>query len=173
MHAIKTMLFCILWGGSLSLYAQQERLSLSGRIVDPEGTAISYVTVLLKSVADTSSVYGESSDAQGRFLFKVPAGEYSLQTSFLGYSSFNKPITLTSSLDMGDVVIEPVDMELDAVVVQAQMIRREPDRFVVNVGDSPLAAGQTPRKCSIFRPPSGLTISGGSRLTGKKTCRSM
>ena len=168
MHAIKTMLFCILWGGSLSLYAQQERLSLSGRIVDPEGTAISYVTVLLKSVADTSSVYGESSDAQGRFLFKVPAGEYSLQTSFLGYSSFNKPITLTSSLDMGDVVIEPVDMELDAVVVQAQMIRREPDRFVVNVGDSPLAAGQTAKEMLDLSPTVWIDDQRGISINGKE-----
>ncbi len=89
MQTMKRVLLFILLGCGLSLQAQNERFSLSGRIVDPDGTAVSYVTILLKSVADSTKVYGESSDDQGRFLLEVPAGNYSLRTSFLGYNSLN------------------------------------------------------------------------------------
>lgn len=174
MQTMKRVLLFILLGCGLSLQAQNERFSLSGRIVDPDGTAVSYVTILLKSVADSTKVYGESSDDQGRFLLEVPAGNYSLRTSFLGYNSLNQQIALTSSLDLGDVVIEPVWTELDGVVVQAKMIEREADRFIVNVGNSPLAAGQTAKeRCLIFHLLSGLTNEEVFRSTEKKMFRFM
>lgn len=40
---------------------------------------------------------------------------------------------------MGNLVMTPVSTELDAVVVRARMVKREADRFVVNVGNSPVA----------------------------------
>ena len=168
MQAMKRVLLFMLLGCSLSLQAQTERFSLSGRIVDPDGTAVSYVTILLKSVADSTKVYGESSDDQGHFLLEVPAGIYSLRTSFLGYTSSNQLITLTSSMDLGDVVIEPVWTELDGVVVQAKMIEREADRFIVNVGNSPLAAGQTAKEMLDLSPTVWIDERRGISINGKE-----
>ncbi len=168
MQTMKRVLLFILLGCGLSLQAQNERFSLSGRIVDPDGTAVSYVTILLKSVADSTKVYGESSDDQGRFLLEVPAGNYSLRTSFLGYNSLNQQIALTSSLDLGDVVIEPVWTELDGVVVQAKMIEREADRFIVNVGNSPLAAGQTAKEMLDLSPTVWIDERRGISINGKE-----
>lgn len=168
MQTMKRVLLFMLLGCSLSLQAQNERFSLSGRIVDRDGTAVSYVTILLKSVADSTKVYGESSDDQGRFLLEVPAGNYSLRTSFLGYNSLNQQIALTSSLDLGDVVIEPVWTELDGVVVQAKMIEREADRFIVNVGNSPLAAGQTAKEMLDLSPTVWIDERRGISINGKE-----
>ncbi|MFQ8806978.1 MAG: carboxypeptidase regulatory-like domain-containing protein [Alistipes indistinctus] len=128
-------------------------MTLSGQITNPDGVAVDYATVLLKSASDTLKVYGGISDEQGRFILKVPAGDYLFQTSFLGYSPLSKQITLVSSQDMGNLVMTPVSTELDAVVVRARMVKREADRFdVVNVGNSPVAAGQTAKEMLDLSP---------------------
>lgn len=46
------------------------------------------------------------------------------------------------NLDMGDVVLEEQATEIGNVVVSAQMIRREADRFVVDVANSTGAIGK-------------------------------
>ena len=155
-------------GSSLSSQAQNGPVTLSGRITNPDGVAVDYATVLLKSASDTLKVYGGISDEQGRFILKVPAGDYLFQTSFMGYSPLSKQITLVSSQDMGNFVMTPVSMELDAVVVRARMVKREADRFVVNVGNSPVAAGQTAKEMLDLSPTVWIDEERGISLNGKE-----
>ena len=160
--------FFLMFGSSLSSQAQNGPVTLSGRITNSDGVAVDYATVLLKSASDTLKVYGGISDEQGRFILKVPAGDYLFQTSFLGYSPLSKQITLVSSQDMGNLVMTPVSTELDAVVVRARMVKREADRFVVNVGNSPVAAGQTAKEMLDLSPTVWIDEERGISLNGKE-----
>ena len=160
--------FFLMFGSSLSSQAQNGSVTLSGRITNSDGVAVDYATVLLKSASDTLKVYGGISDEQGRFILKVPAGDYLFQTSFLGYSPLSKQITLVSSQDMGNLVMTPVSTELDAVVVRARMVKREADRFVVNVGNSPVAAGQTAKEMLDLSPTVWIDEERGISLNGKE-----
>lgn len=65
------------------------KTSVTGRIIDGSTTEyMPQVTVQLYELADTSFVYGTISDNEGWFTIKkVPAGEYLLRYSFMGYST--------------------------------------------------------------------------------------
>lgn len=55
----------------------------TGRVVDQQGKAVEYATVVL--LKDDRQVAGMATDADGRFELKVAPGEYTLQIQYLGY----------------------------------------------------------------------------------------
>lgn len=62
----------------------------------------------------------------------------------------------------------PVSTELDAVVVRARMVKREADRFVVNVGNRLSAAGQTAKEMLDLSPTVWIDEERGISLNGKE-----
>ncbi len=112
----------------------------TGRVVDNRGAGVGYASVVL--LRGTEQAAGMSTDENGRFELKVPAGEYTLQVQFLGYETVKRPIRVEEHNDLGDIVLEPSATDIEGVVVEAQLIRREADRFVVDVANSPAAIGK-------------------------------
>lgn len=60
---------------------------IQGSVIDDQGKGIEYATVLLK---DTS--FGQSTDEQGKFMLKVPSGNYTLEVVSLGYESITRQV---------------------------------------------------------------------------------
>lgn len=112
----------------------------TGRVVDPQGEGVGYASVVL--LRGTEQQAGMSTDAQGRFELKVPAGDYTLVVQFLGYETIERPVRIEERNDLGEIVLEPSSTDIDGVVVEARLIRREADRFVVDVANSPAALGK-------------------------------
>lgn len=52
-------------------------LPTRGRVVDEQGNAVAYATVVL--LRDEKQVAGMASDEEGRFELRVPAGKYHLR----------------------------------------------------------------------------------------------
>ena len=133
MAIVAAMLFT-----STGLYAQ--RTTLTGRVVDGEAQPIAYATAVLLS--DNSQAAGGTTDSEGRFTLSVAEGNYTLQLSYIGYKPYRREISLASATDLGDILLEQDETAIDEVVVTAQLIRREADRFVVDVANSPMAIGK-------------------------------
>lgn len=112
----------------------------TGRIVDEQGEAVSYATVVL--LKDNQQVTGMTTSDDGRFTLKVPMGDYTLSVQFLGYEPIMQPVHVESDNDLGDLLLKSSATQLESVVVKAQMIRREADRFVVDVANAPAAVGK-------------------------------
>lgn len=113
----------------------------SGRVVDPEGRAIEYATVVV--LRGTEQVAGMATDSEGRFSLTVAAGDYTLTVQYLGYETRTCGITIPAAgNDLGDIVLTPASTEIDDVVVTAQLIRREADRFVMDIANAPALAGK-------------------------------
>ena len=55
---------------------------------------------------------------------------------------YRTEISVEQSLDLGDITLMADATQIDEVVVTAQLIRREADRFVVDVANSPIAIGK-------------------------------
>ena len=53
----------------------------TGRVVDEQGQAVEYATVVLLKGSD--QVAGMATDDTGRFVLKVPSGEYTLSVQYL------------------------------------------------------------------------------------------
>ncbi|MDL2281826.1 TonB-dependent receptor [Parabacteroides sp. OttesenSCG-928-G06] len=104
---------------SSTVYAQV-RVTLSGKVTSTEKEVLSYGTVLLKGTS-----YGSMTDQDGVYSFQAPAGEYTLVTSFMGYETFEKEVTLVAGKsETWDIVIAPKMAELDEVVVVGSHIKR-------------------------------------------------
>lgn len=116
--------------------AQQE--PLSGRVLEENGEPVAFATVVL--LRGEEQVAGLATDDAGRFSLVAPAGEYTLQISYLGYETWARPVVLPTVLE--EIRLQPTATRIEGVEVTAQLIRREADRFIVDVANSPVAVGK-------------------------------
>ena len=120
--------------------AVAQRYNLTGHVANSSNEAVAYATVV--ALSDESQVAGGATNDMGDYTLAVPAGDYTIRISFLGYKSITRQVSITGETDMGTTILESDDTEIDEVVVTAQLIRREADRFVVDVANSPVAIGK-------------------------------
>lgn len=94
---------------------------VSGKIVSAENNgAIPYATVFLKETR-----YGVSTDTNGLYGFKAPAGDYSLVVSAIGYERIEKPVRLTpGNRTKISVALTPKTTEMEEVVVLGSGVGR-------------------------------------------------
>lgn len=111
-----------------------------GRVVDEQGKAVEYATVVL--LKGDQQVVGMATDADGRFELKVAPGEYTLQIQYLGLEPVKRPVRVEQDNDLGEIVMHNAENRIEGVVVSAQLVRREADRFVVDVANAPSAIGK-------------------------------
>ena len=128
--------FIFLIGLFLSLEGfAQNSFRISGKVIEHKDKAaypIPSVTVSLWK-ADSTLVEGTASDGKGKFLLKgIPAGDYFLKVSCIGYTSVHIGLRgLKDDLETGDIELVPEATALDEVAVEANSIVRKIDRMVV------------------------------------------
>ncbi|MEG2060458.1 MAG: outer membrane beta-barrel family protein [Alistipes sp.] len=133
------LLFYVIFFCIKSLSAAQQ-LPASGRVVDQQGDAVEYATVVL--LKNDAQVAGIATDNTGHFSLRVAAGDYTLSIQYLGYEPLRQPLKVDSSQTLGTFVLKHTDTQIEGVVVKAQLIRRQADRFIVDVANSPVAIGK-------------------------------
>ena len=140
-RVINILVLTIALLGMVAFEAQaQVKLSLSGRIVSESGEAIAYATVVLTD--EGKQVAGGATNDNGEFTLVAPTGNYLFSARYIGFKSVEREITLDSNTNLGEITLESESTEIDEVVVTAQLIRREADRFVVDVANSPMSIGK-------------------------------
>lgn len=122
------------------LASAARQAAVTGRVVDSLGTAIPYATVVM--LRGGKQVAGTSTDDQGAFALQIAAGEYTMNVQYVGFQPLTREVKLAGGDDLGDIVLRDASTKIDDVVVEAKLIRREADRFVVDVANSPLAIGK-------------------------------
>ena len=137
---IFTLMFMLLATAWFAASVSAQQLSVSGRVVSSESEPIPYATVVLLS--NDKQIAGNTTNNDGYFTLRATAGEYEVNISYIGYKSIKQTISLNSNLNLGDIILEEDAENIDEVVVTAQLIRREADRFVVDVANSPIAMGK-------------------------------
>ncbi len=120
--------------------ATAQKHQLYGRVTDSSSNPIAYATVVL--LDNSTQIAGGSTNDNGTFSLSATAGNYTLHISYVGYKTIDQAIELKSPTDLGDIVMEVDAERIDEVVVTANIIRREADRFVVDVASSPIAIGK-------------------------------
>ena len=118
----------------------RENDSLKGRVVNSKSEPVGYATVV--AMQNNNQVAGTTTDEQGVFSMTLVAGEYRLVVDFVGYKSIDQQVKVEGATNLGDIVMQEASTEIGEVVVSAQMIRREADRFVVDVANSDSAIGK-------------------------------
>ena len=120
--------------------AAAQRYAVTGRVVSTTAEPIAYATVVALKNGEQAS--GSTTNSEGGFTLSLPAGDYTINFSFLGYKSVVREVTISEDLSLDDITLEEDSERIDEVVVEAQLIRREADRFVVDIANSPIAIGK-------------------------------
>ena len=116
------------------------RSPVTGFVTDSAGAPVAYATVI--ALQDRYQAAGTVTDDNGAFSLSLDNGSYTLSFEFLGYRSVEKTVKVDGPLAIGAVVLEDDDVKIESVEVMAQIIRREADRFVVDVANMPSAIGK-------------------------------
>ena len=138
---MKRLICCITIVLSFSAQALAATQSpLVGKVQDEDGAAIAYATVV--ALKDNRQITGTTTDEQGSFALRLDAGEYTLLTEFLGYEPDKRIINIGSGTDLGVITLRQSSVEIAGMAVTAQIIKREADRFVVDVANMASALGK-------------------------------
>ena len=161
-------ILCAFTSLGLSARTQNDRpVTLKGHAVTEEKAPVDYATIMLTAKADSTKVYGSITDEKGGFTVEMPKGSYRLKISFMGYDSFEREVNLAADTDLGELTMKPSSVMLDEVVVTANMVTREADRFVVNVAATPLSAGKTGKEMLALSPGVWITDKGDLSVNGR------
>lgn len=116
--------------------------SIKGKIISNQ-QPVEYANVTVNT-ADTTFIAGSVTDANGNFsLPNIPSGNYLLKVACMGYQTTYHPFkNSTSSTDLGKIPMKFTSITMNEVVVKAPMIKREADRFIVDVANSVAAIGK-------------------------------
>lgn len=124
--------------------------AVTGHVIDDQNRPVAYATVVL--LRDTQQAAGQATDTEGRFYLKLLPGDYTLSVQYLGYESIDRPIRITGDTDLGDIRMRSAATAIEGVVVTGQIIRREADRFVVDVANAPSSIGKDGIELLEFSP---------------------
>ncbi|WP_161594406.1 TonB-dependent receptor domain-containing protein [Flagellimonas alvinocaridis] len=131
----------------------QEQISLKGKVLDRNKVPVDIGDVLLL-VPETRELVSYTTLVQGNFAFKeVPKGEYLLEISALGYTTFSNEYALHGSLE---VVIqleeETTDLENVEVVASKNPITNTNGNFKIDVQNPVFSAMVDPLEVLMKLP---------------------
>ena len=115
-----------------TILAQKRIITVSGQVVEQETKeTIEAATVQLLALSDSSQVAGIVTRAQGRFVLpRVKAGNYLLKVSFVGYTTFFQPVTLSEKKTSRDLGV--IELSADGILLDEAVITAEAPPIVIN-----------------------------------------
>jgi ferric enterobactin receptor len=146
----------------------QSTAPISGVVLGPAGAPVEFATITLHRALDSTAVKSEFSDAKGAFTLRAPAGaRYLVSAAQVGYGRYwSAPFELPAvGLGLPKVALRTsAATALKEVVVTGQkpLFEHQADRTIVNVENSPLAAGNT--ALNVLARAPGVTVDGSDNL---------
>jgi hypothetical protein len=173
------LLFAFIFYVNFSVFSQQGS-SITGQLKDTKGAPIGFANVALILKENGTVKTGTTTDESGKFLLKTPApGTYFLRLSFLGFQTSEtdnfEVTTANFSKEFGVLVLKEDAVALKEVAVQTMRptILIHPDKMVVNVENTALAAGSNAYEMLAKAPGVWLDQEGNIQLNGKGGVRIM
>ena len=99
---------------------EDNRILLTGKVTATDNSPVDYATVYLKGTQ-----WGCTTDSRGRYQLQIPAGNYTLVVSMVGYETYENPIALDGLENVRhDVELKTYTHTLDEVVVVSNGVSR-------------------------------------------------
>ncbi|WP_375418064.1 outer membrane beta-barrel protein [uncultured Hymenobacter sp.] len=163
MHSLFTFLLLLLAAATTFRSQAQAPGQLAGQLLDERHQPLPFATVLLRQVRDTTWVRGAVAQADGRYAFtSLAPNQYRLTVIMLGYQPFRSaPFELTTAaaiLQLPPIQLAPAARQLNGVEVRGQrpLLEMQAGKMVLNVADSPAAAGAT--ALEVLQKVPGLVV---------------
>ena len=168
-------IFLVLFFYVVSITSFAQKGQVVGKVVDNQSNAsISYATISLLHLGDSSFLKGVISDEQGKFKIEniVLNQSYLLRVTFIGYKTLFKNIDFKNDklVDLKEVVISPSAELLKGVEVRSDqpMVTFEIDKKVINVEQMNTVVSQTAVQVLANIPSISVDIDGNVSLRGSQ-----
>jgi len=144
-----TLALLIVAMGAARAQSSGSSANVSGSLLDEQGKPMMYATASLLNAQDSTIVKGAISNEQGVYSFDhIKQGRYIIKATNVGYQkAVSQTVTVASNglITVPELKMQPNAHNLNTVNVTAAkpLIERKIDRTVVNVANSPLAAGNS------------------------------
>ena len=113
---MKNLLFVILLLTTSAIYAQQKKATVSGTVtVQASGEAIIGAVIKVKEQPTVGAVTNEF----GFYSITLPQGDYTLSVSYLGYTTFEQKVSLTSNISQ-NIALQDKAQNLEEVVITGE-----------------------------------------------------
>ncbi len=136
---------------------------LRGEVRSSDGKAVQFASVFVEG----ANQYGATTDQNGRFHLRLPAGEHTIIATFLGFDSQQKSINIAPrSETMVEFTLTPSAMDIEDVVVTSTGLTREIQErgFAVSSVNTMGSLASSVDMNELLNRASGITIrqSGGA-----------
>ncbi len=140
------------------------QVTLSGRVVGPDGDGVPGATVRLSSAADTTIVLGAVANSKGVFeVRQVPSGPWRVRVSMLGFAPYTMTTFVRSSdVQLGDLKLSPDTVGLRSVEVQADAIAAEMKGDTAQFNAQAFKTNQFASSEELVKKMPGITIEDGT-----------
>ena len=157
----------------LCSYFLNAQVTVQGKIIDEKNVPQPYVSVALIAAKDSHLIKGALTDEMGIFSIpSVPEGIYRILASSIGFEkNYSDIFTLTADSKTAtvDFTMKATSKLLNEAVVTASrpLFEQKADRLIVNVANSPIAAGGTAMEI-LTKVPGVVIIQDKVTLGGNK-----
>lgn len=164
------------WAAAILVFANLHSNSqtIRGQIRDENAKAVSFATVSLLRLPDSSLLIQQVTDSSGRFsIIHRQSGNFLLRLSAVGYRVLNRELSLTTTdLDLGLLTMNADPELMSAVVINGArpVFQRQADRLVVNVSGNQFFRTAA-NGMDVLRKIPGLEVNydGSLQLSGRVT----
>ena len=143
------------------------QFSVRGTVADAEGSAVSFASVALYTVADSSLRKVESTADDGTFLMQgIHPGHYRLVVSYLGAPDLEvEDLSLREDAELGTLTLAPAATDLAAITVTGRraLVEVKSDRTVFNVQGTINAAGND--AIGLLQMSPGVTVDNNDNIS--------
>jgi RNase P/RNase MRP subunit p29 len=153
--------------------AAAQNLSITGRVVDTKGLTLKLANVNLLLSKDSSLVTAATTNSKGQFSISANANSYLLQISMVGYVTLKTRLFQVSSsqaaTDLGTLTLTEESISLKGVAINSSRptIVQLPDRLVVNIEGTVVAAGRNAFQILSKAPGVFISPEGAISLNGR------
>lgn len=141
MSHLKQILFILIL--SMAYLSSAQEIRISGRVITSLQDPIYFANMVLLNQNDSTLVNGTSTNEDGTFEFEsLHSGNYILQTSYIGYSSNSKPLSITKDTELSDIVLKINTQELQGVEVSMDrpVLEKKAGKLVFHVANTSLSS---------------------------------
>lgn len=124
--------------------------TIKGRVADSANKPISYASVILYELPDSTYVSGVATNDEGEFAFEQsPSEKYTLEVSFLGYESLSVPCRAEN---IETITLVESSHKVDEVTVLMRRTEYDATGYSVNLRSSAIVKGKQSAEALAFLP---------------------
>ncbi|MGL4992581.1 MAG: outer membrane beta-barrel protein [Bacteroidales bacterium] len=159
----------------VTISVKAEGFTIIGRVViDQPSTPLEHATVRLLKASDSTFVVGTVTATKGEFTLKSQSpGLYLLQTSYIGYQSDYRPLTITKDskrVDLGVINLKESSVEITETIVKGKLpeVVVKQDTIEFHADSYGVAEGSVVEELIRKLPGVELTAEGKIMVEGKE-----